>query len=276
MDLLNDGDVVSSYEQNVLHTTSNADGSFTLLPRRENFVLQVINDSGTGSITSDKMLSGNASVHLLAWATIRGTVQIAGKPAAKVNIDGNSPQIDADPDSEVGVQRYNFTTDTDGKFELKRVSPGRLNLTRAVPNHSPGREWYIGVGTVDVKPGQTYNINFGQGASVTGLLLIPKDKQWMIRQSRIEPKGQPHIEGWENVDVKDDGHFRADGLSPGDYTLHIALHDFPPNNDCGWGRIVGEYTKDVSITSPTDNVDLGTLSPDPIVQSDLNVGDTCP
>jgi len=78
------------------------------------------------------------------------------------------------------------------------------------------------------------------------------------------------------VEVAADGHFRADGLGSGEYTLHIALHEFPPGNDCGWGRLVGEYSKNVSISSGSGELNLGTLAPDPIVDPDLKVDDAAP
>ena len=58
--------------------------------------------------------------------------------------------------------------------------------------------------------------------------------------------------------------------------MHVALHEYPPNNDCGWGRLVGEYETDVTIPNGSEKLDIGTLSPKRIPGPDLKVGDMAP
>src|SRR4029434_10303565 len=90
------------------------------------------------------------------------------------------------------------------------------------------------------------------------------------------PRGSAHVECLENSEVLDDGRCRIDGLSPGDYTMHVALHEFPPENSCGWGRVVGEYDKDFTVAANAQTFDIGDVSPSPIVAPALKVGDVPP
>src|SRR5207253_1763596 len=63
---------------------------------------------------------------------------------------------------------------------------------------------------------------------------------------------------------------------PGEYTMHVALHEFPPENACGWGRVVGEFDKDFTVAHANQVIDVGTILPLPIVASSLKVGDVAP
>ena len=273
--LMENGTIDSSYENSCPHVNSDHAGRFSLPPQKDNFAILVVSNSGTTSITRDQ-LAQHPALQLEPWAKLHGTVYVGGKPASKIDVTANSDVITIEDGTQIGSRQYSFTTDQDGHFELPRVSPGPLILKRTMPNHSPGRMWYVSLAKIDVKPGADDNLNLGQGISITGQLQIPTGKQWMIRQSRLEPKGQPHAEGWENVEVLPDGQIRADGLQPGDYVLHIALHEFPPNNECGWGKLVGEYQKDISITTAESQLNVGTIEPQPIVGPELKVGDASP
>ncbi|HEX3357752.1 MAG TPA: redoxin domain-containing protein [Tepidisphaeraceae bacterium] len=270
------GSIRDGSENNCDHVKSGLDGGFVLPPQKENFALLVLSDYGAASIRRDQMANKETILTLSPWAKVRGIVKIGGKPAAKVDLSGNADPITLGDDTPLVSEQYAIKTDNDGHFELPRVMPGRFMLKRQIDNHSPGRMWYVCFETLDAKPGESYDQPFGAGASVAGQLQIPAGKQWMIRQARINPKGQPPAEDFDDVEVLPDGHFRAEGLKPGDYSLHIALHEFPPNNDCGWGRVVGEYNKDFTISSTGGQSDLGTLTAEPITGPDLKVGDTAP
>jgi thiol-disulfide isomerase/thioredoxin len=207
---------------------------------------------------------------------VRGTILVQGKPAGGVTVYGNADPTTLAGGNQVIARQYYFTTNKGGTFDLPRVFPGPLRLSRDIPNHAPGRSWYVTLGVVDAKPGDDLRVELGKGVAVTGRLEIPPGKPWMIRQSRAEPKGKPHVEGMENVEVLDDGRFRIDGLSPGEYTLHVALHELPPENSCGWGRIIGEYDKDFTVSAGAQAFDIGDISPNPIVAPPLKAGDVPP
>ncbi|HZZ43167.1 MAG TPA: redoxin domain-containing protein [Tepidisphaeraceae bacterium] len=258
------------------HTKTDSAGHFSLAPQKEDFALLVLSDDGTATLKRQALVAPETLIHLSPWAAAHGTLHVQGKPAANLMIYGNADSTTLADNKIVIARKYYFITNADGSFDIPRISAGPILLTRQIPNHSPSRIWFVTLGTLNIQPGQHADVTLGQGSAVTGQLLIPPGKPWMIRQSRLEPKSQPHQPGIENVEVLDDGHFRADGLTPGDYTLHIALHEFPPNNSCGYGRVVGEYDQSLTIPPATSTLDLGTLTPIPNTGSDLHVGDSVP
>lgn len=270
-----DGRIQPGLENDYPHVQSGTDGRFVLPPQKDDFSLVVVSDYGS-AILRKQALEPNAIIHLMPWAALQGTIFVGGKPAANIEIYGNSPNVELADGTPVVTRSYHFKTDENGHFQISRLFPGSLILNRVVSNHAPGRSWFIAAGTMDVEAGKNYTEHFGEGLAVSGQLQIPPDKPWMIRESRIEPTGQPHRPNFDNVEVLDDGHFRADGLSPGTYSLRIALHEFPPANDCGWGRVVGEYNKEITLLPNASTTDVGTIAPDPITGPDLQVGDVMP
>jgi peroxiredoxin len=263
-------------ENSGAHTRTDPDGHFSLPPQREDFALLVLSDQGTATLKRQDLTTPDAAIHLIPWATVHGTIDVQGKPAGNLPIYAQANTTTLADGKPVIARKYFFTTAKDGTFTLPRVPTGRLILTREVPNHSPGRIWFVALGTVDAKPGQDVELHLGQGTAITGQLLIPPGKPWMIRQARLEPKGKPHVEGFENVEIFDDGRFRADGLQPGDYTLHVALHEPPPDNACGWGRVVGEYGASVTVPPNTPLTNVGPIAPNPTAGPDLKPGDPAP
>src|SRR5207247_10516480 len=134
------------WKNNCAHATSGGDGSFVLPPQNQDFALLVESDYGTTSLTREQLPAKGAPIRVSPWAKVRGTIQIGGKPAAKIQISGSCDSIKLNDQTIVAAQRYDFTTGEDGSFELPRVVPGQLILSRQVPNYSPGRMWYVGVG----------------------------------------------------------------------------------------------------------------------------------
>ena len=268
---LENGVVEEYYKNGATHATSDSNGRFVLPPQNQDYELLALSDRGTATLTRTELAGKPAVLRLTPWATLQGTISINGKPAAGLEVTGAPPPIVLADGAQPLWPSYFFTTDQNGKFNLPRVGAAHVNFTRTVGNHAPGRSWFITVGAIDAKAGESYNVNFGRGTTVTGQLLIPSAKPWMIRQARLEPAGRPHQENWENVEVAVDGSFHADGLAPGEYALHVALHEFPPGNDCGWGRLVGEYDKNITIPPGGRTLDIGKIAAAPIVGPELQV-----
>ena len=80
------------------------------------------------------------------------------------------------------------------------------------------------------------------------------------------------------VHVLDDGRFEAEDLRPGDYQIRIALHEPPPSNACGWGRLIAAYAREFTVTGTADDspLDLGPLPPVEVAGRSLKVGDAAP
>ena len=100
----------------------------------------------------------------------------------------------------------------------------------------------------------------------------------MIRKASIEPRAPKKATASFGVQVFHDGRFRALDLPPGDYVLRIALHEPPPDDACGWGRLIAAYSREFSVSGKADDspLDLGSLQPVELGGRPLKVGDTAP
>jgi thiol-disulfide isomerase/thioredoxin len=204
-----------------------------------------------------------------------------GKPAANLEIQSQDPDRDRPVPGEPRIEhRYYVKTDAQGRFDLRRVMPGRLVLVRTVPNGVQRRIWLISMATLDVAPGRTYELAIGRsGRRVAGRLEIPKSDVWMIRKAEIVPRNSADKRSAPvGVQVFEDGRFEAQDLRPGDYLLRIALHEPPPSNACGWGRLIAAYTRVLTVSGTADDhpIDLGSLRPIAVAGRSLKVGDVAP
>lgn len=158
--------------------------------------------------------------------------------------------------------------------------PGRHLIGHWVSNGLERRNWFVNVATLDIKGGERLDLKIGDtGRKVTGMLKLPStSRDWMIRKAEIVPKGAKAQAILNNVRIEPDGHFRAEDLRPGDYTFRIALHEPPPENSCGWGRLVAAFSGEFRITGgPNDPpLDLGSLEPAEVAGEVLRGGDKAP
>ena len=226
---LDNGAVEEGFTANYPHFRSKPDGSFAVPPQKEDFVLVVLSDQGSAILKREQLAGTSLTIPLRPWATVQGTAKVHSKPGGEVDIRGTGDPTNLG-DSPVISQSYDVTTDKQGRFRIPRVAAGRLTLSRETSNYAVGRSWAIALGSVDAAPGKTYEVHWGESARVVGQLQIPPGEQWMIRQARLQLAGQPVDPTFNNVEVLPDGHFEAAGLLPGSYTLHVALHEWPPGN----------------------------------------------
>jgi RNA polymerase sigma factor (sigma-70 family) len=254
------------------------DGRFTLPPQKDDYLLVALSDAGFAAARRSD-LRGDDTIRLQPWARIAGTVKIDGKPAADLDLCSvpNEPQP---VEGELRLGNYLFVkTDAGGRFEMPRVMPGRHVIQQKVLNNLDRRCWYVDMATLDVASGQTYDLRIGErGRLITGRLAIPTDGGWMVRKASIEPSAPKGPSPPIGVHVLNDGRFRALDLPPGDYALRIALHEPPPDNACGWGRLVAAYTRDFTVMGKAGDspLDLGTLQPVELGGKPLRVGDAAP
>jgi peroxiredoxin/protocatechuate 3,4-dioxygenase beta subunit len=281
LDLEND-DVGDRERSQTAHAKVSADGRFSLPAQRDNFALLALTASGSVLVPRSE-LHGDDVLRLEPWARVAGRVKIDGKPAAGIELQSYDPDESAPVDGQPRVVRRCFVkTDAGGRFELPRVLPGRLTLAQWVPNGVNRRIWPVIRASLDVQSGESYDLKIGQsGRVIGGRLLLPRADVWMIRKAEIVPRHRkterPVAIG---VEIRDGGQFRALDLEPGDYALHIALHEPPPVDSCGWGRLLGEYRHEFTVPAggaPDDNsLDLGTLEPSSAGGRPLQVGDRAP
>lgn len=279
--LLND-EVSEEDRSNTIHAKVAADGRFSLPPQRGNFALLALADAGF-ALVPRRALHGDDVLRLQPWARVSGTVTIEGKPAANLVLQSYDPEGSAPMEGKPRlVRQCHVKTNADGRFELPRVMPGRLALVQWVPNGVKGRIWALARATLDVQSGRSYDLKIGtNGRLVTGRLVLPRTETWMIRKAEIVPKDaktdRPITIG---VEILEAGHFRALDLRPGDYSLHIALHEPPPADSCGWGRLLSAYDREFTVpegnTANEPPLDLGLLEPIKVDRRPLQVGDRAP
>ncbi len=138
----------------------------------------------------------------------------------------------------------------------------------------------MALATVNVQSGQTYDLAIGRsGRRVTGRLQLPDSGVRMVRKAEIVAKSpgarRPAPIG---VHVSDDGRFRAQDLPPGDFVLRVALHEPPPDDACGWGRLIAAYSREFNVSGGADDspLDLGALQPAEVGGKPLRTGDAAP
>ena len=168
---------------------------------------------------------------------------------------------------------------------LDRVWPGSVRFLRWVPNHANGRIMDVTLGQAEVAPGQTAVVQMGgTGRPVVGQLVMGFGvKPWMVRIAEARRVGDAAGEKGTKYspEIGEDGRFRIEDMPAGDYVLKIALHEFPPGDDCGWGRVLGEYSARFSVPEVPgggwsgDAVELGVLTSAALPEM-VKVGDVAP
>ena len=276
---LQNDDVPKDERSRTVHATIERDGRFVLPPQKENFALLALADAGH-ALVARRDIQGEATLRLQPWARISGTVTIGGKPAANLGLQSYDPAESTLIENEPRLVRQCYVkTDAEGRFELPRVMPGRLTLAEWVPNGVNRRVWPVIRGTVDVKAGRSYDLNIGaSGRLVSGRLTLPRTDDWMIRKAEVVPRdAKTDPPAKIGVELLSEGRFRAIDLQPGNYTLRIALHEPPPSESCGWGRVLSEYTHGFTVpagsTASDPPLDLGRLESVLVDGRPLEVGD---
>jgi peroxiredoxin len=279
---LQNDEVPQSRRSDTVHVTIDGDGRFVLPPQKENVALLALTDAGH-AMADRREIHGEATLRLQPWARISGTATMGGRPAANMSLGSIDVEETVPIENEPRlVRRYHVKTDAEGRFELPRVMTGRLTLAEWVPNGVNRRIWPVIRGTVDVEAGRSYDLKIGaSGRLVIGRLELPRKDDWMIRKAEVVPRNakidRPAKIG---VELLGEGRFRAIDLPPGGYSLRIALHEPPPGDSCGWGRILGEYVHDFTVperSSASDPpLDLGRLESMPVGGRPLAVGDRAP
>jgi len=273
---LDNGDVIRG-EQEIRAKTA-PDGRFALPPQKDAFLLVALGDAGF-AIAQGRDLRGDDTRRLQPWARITGTVKIDGRPAADLTLHSNpdgSPLVEG----ETRLENWIYVkTDAGGRFEMPRVMPGRHVIRQWVPNGLDRRIWPVDLATLDVASGRAYDLKIGeQGRQVTGRLAFPTAGGWMVRKASIEPRPSKGSSPSVGVQVFHDRRFRALDLPPGDYVLRIAIHEPPPDDACGWGRLIAAYSRDVAVSGQAADspLDLGALQPAEVGGKPLRVGDAAP
>jgi RNA polymerase sigma factor (sigma-70 family) len=279
---LDPGNVSPRDRERMAHAKISPGGLFSLPPQNESFLLLALADAGFAVVHQRDLPRDNA-LRLQPWARVSGTVRIGTRPARDLPLrlqpeDADSPGGDNEPT----IFRYiDFTTDGDGRFSLPRVMPGHYDVIRIVPN-GVRRDTFVKIAGLDVVAGRSYNLTIGGiGRPVAGRLVLPANVPWMVRNAAIEPRTAAGRRVQLGVQISPDGRFRADNVGPGAYKLRFSIHEPPPGDACGWGRLIGEFSREFTVSTvpggvSDDPLDLGDLEPAPVSVHPLQPGDPAP
>jgi peroxiredoxin len=243
-------------------------------------VLFALSDAGI-AIAHRRDLHGDDALRLEPWARVAGTVKIDNEPGVGIELS-DSPDDQAGPtsaDQPRFIQQNFSRTDQAGRFEFPRVAPGRHTFGQWVPNGVAGRRWFVGMATVDAQAGRSSDLKIGGvGRAISGKLALPSGGLWMIRTASIETPGSKDGAVSRGVRVFDDGRFRGEDLPAGEYLLRIAVHEAPPGDECGWGRLIAAFSRSFTVPDLANGgpLDLGRLEPVEVGGKPLQVGETAP
>jgi RNA polymerase sigma factor (sigma-70 family) len=276
---LENGEVHVSYRRGSIQRKTAADGGFSLPPQRDDYQLVALAEAGV-VMARRRDLHGNDSLLLKPWARVAGTMKVEGKPAAGIGVTQSPDDLGSQSEGEPQVYHRLYTeTDAAGRFEFRRMVPGRHSLGHWVSNGAPGRRWFVSVVTFDAQSGQTINLNIGgAGLAVTGRLALPTSGGWMIRKASLEPSGAKDPLRVRGVEVLEDGRLRIQDLEPGEYKLRISIHEPPPADECGWGRLIAGFSHLFKVSDDANGspLDLGNLEPAETGGQPLSVGAGAP
>jgi thiol-disulfide isomerase/thioredoxin/protocatechuate 3,4-dioxygenase beta subunit len=273
------GDVPDYARDRATRSRLSSEGRFSFPPQKGSFLLVALNDAGFAFVHR-REFRGDEPLRLRSWARVSGTVKVDQKPEADLvlSADPDSGTLPVEGEPRLG-HRYSCKTDANGRFELNRVVPGRHVIGQWVPNGVRKRIWFVNMATIDAESGRSLELKIGDsGRPVTGRLALPTTGDWMVRKASIGAKiskGEPVSIG---VRVFEDGRFRAEDLGEGDYVLRASIHEPPPADACGWGRLIGEFTHEFRVTGNASDgpLDLGRLQPAEVGREPLQVGERAP
>ena len=170
-------DDITNFQRSAVLTTTDDSGRFTISDPNEDFSLIAWGDEGVGRLGIGEFSPGQ-DVTLLRWGKLTGRIMEDGKPVAGERLDGRRP-FDSDlflPEGIIDPLQLNLTvqeTDSDGRFVIERVPPGRWQFGRNISLGGGGGLEGTKI-NVTIRPGETRDINFGEsGARVMGQVSFP-------------------------------------------------------------------------------------------------------
>jgi beta-lactamase regulating signal transducer with metallopeptidase domain/peroxiredoxin len=269
---------------NAERITTGPDGRITVPRRAEPFLLVVVADAGFADAASDEFAK-TGKLLLQPWGRIEGELRIGPKPAAYQSVV-YLPELPSNRDDAFRMRSYDyhFKADSQGRFAIDRVIPGRGHIARVVD--TPLRSEWCERTLVEVKPGHTTQVRLGgKGRPVIGRVVVdgtpPEPVDWRTndpvvletpRAERIKATTRwlTFASGFEK-----DGSFRIEDVAPGTYELKIPVN--LPSDNRTWGApraTMGEATLPVTVPEGPDDqpVEIGDVK----VRLYVRVGDLAP
>jgi peroxiredoxin/protocatechuate 3,4-dioxygenase beta subunit len=279
---LNNGDVPAHWRDGRIHAQVAPGGQFTLPPQNGDWLLVALADAGFAVVHQRDLPRDNA-LRLQPWGRVSGTVRLGTRPAAELTLR-MQPREAHWPSGEVESRIFrhdDFRTDANGRFQLPRVMPGHYDVIHVVPN-GVRRMTFVKMAEVNAAAGRSGELTIGGiGRPVVGRVVLPANVPWMVRNAAVDRQTATGKRLELGVQISVDGRFRAENVAPGEYKLRISIHEPPPDDECGWGRLIGEFSREFSVSPISggvsdDPLDLGDLEAAPANRHPLQVGDIAP
>jgi hypothetical protein len=262
---------IVEHGSNAQTSTTGPDGRLTVSKRVGGFLLVVAADAGFADATSDEFAKTGKLV-LQPWGRIEGEVRIGRKPAAYQSVV-YLPYLHSNRGDAFRMQSYDyhFTADSQGRFAIDRVIPGRGDVARVVV--TPLRSEWCGHVPVEVKPGQATQVRLGgKGRAVIGRVVLdgtfPEPADWPTNDPAVldlpRAERRKATTPWRMFasGFDKDGRFRIEDVAPGTYELRIPVN--LPSDKRTWGprrATMGEATLRVTVPEgPEDQpVEVGVV-----------------
>ena len=297
-------------EDDLISTTTDLEGNFSLTRQLGGFALVAISDTGIGILTDADFKAGEPFV-IQKWSSVEGQLTSRGSPIANRAVWLETHRQNEDSSRFVQISDYQ-TTDENGRFAFAHVSPGpgrvveQLVLTEM---SSIGARFL----SFESTPGSHIELDFeNSGASVACQATAPKDGGRAIDMSRVriglrKSEEPPKPQDWGSLDalqkqarMRDwwhspegqqwqkrqfleshfyhafadpDGRFLLEAVQPGEYQLTIEAFD-PKSQWYQPSDCYAKHESKLTIEKRRDQVDLGEL--ELVREARVFVGDAAP
>jgi beta-lactamase regulating signal transducer with metallopeptidase domain/thiol-disulfide isomerase/thioredoxin len=243
-------------------------GRFEFLPLEEDSLVVAVHDSGYAEVTGAEVTQTGA-LRLQAWAKLdvvvrRGTMPQAG---AKVTVD---PNWEGTQSVRVFAYGITGTTDKDGHVHFDRLAPRTSIVRKTIDQH-------VGSGTtvyperqdrVELAPGKSMRVELGgTGSAIAGQLAVsgepPAKHRWALNEAvmiaPVERGNDAVARQYYRSLIDNEGRFRIEDVSPGQYELSVRLTAEPDPGVCGHGELLGSITQKIDVTGRAPTLDLGVI-----------------
>ncbi len=266
------------------NTVTDAEGFFTLPPRREASPALIIHPAGYLELSTNDL---RGHVYLESWASVKGTVIRQGVAAAGETVSLYRPHEGGPGDRSPRVYyRAETITDAKGRFFIERFPPGSCRIARKIEDRRGG---IADQQEIELHAGQTLEVTLGgKGIAVTLRVEIPEgmnvdfpscngslampliidgpsnltydQRQAWVAQWQQSAGGQATMASLRRypLAISGDGTVTMENVVPGDYMLQIILKNKA-------GHPLGMVRKQVVISSEMkESLDLGIIRGEPL------------
>ena len=219
--------------------TADAEGKYRLPTETGTAVVYAVHDAGIAEVTYLE-LAKSIEIRLRGWGSISGRVEWLGKPAGKETL---AVLVNRDMDGypEGCSASWNVVSDEEGRFQVERVPPWQVQISRVtpLPGENAGSYWFPNL-HAHIAEGRPTVVVFGKGRTVQGKLtgrdsykgvtlsLSPRPPRIGGDSSGFNSIGEGPLRPVFNrsqIPVQEDGSFEIAGVVPERYLLSVQVKE---------------------------------------------------